>query len=311
MGPYGGRWSPLRGSDDSLRATWRILFPLAVYLAVTYGGGILLLFPALRASGIQSVYGIDLALVGLLGLAGAAAATYFSTRIDGRQLKGYGLGFSREWLTDLAAGLVAGLSVATIHAWYALSLGRGRIVDTVTTGSSAFPELSTLLFLVGMFAVVAQEETIFRGIVLTNAVEGLLSRGLSLWGAGAGGLLVSSLLFVPPHWIGGVTIGESLLTASIGYFLMGLLFALAYLLTGELALPLGLHLAYNLSNGYIFGIAGTVSEGTPSLLVIEYVAAASLELTVVRVVVGVFLIACWVRLSRGEIDVADRFAASS
>jgi hypothetical protein len=49
-----------------------------------------------------------------------------------------------------------------------------------------------------------------------------------------------------------------------------LLFGLAYLLTGELALPVGLHLGINYVSGNVLGIAGIANmEGVPSLFVLE------------------------------------------
>jgi membrane protease YdiL (CAAX protease family) len=288
-------------SDDRLRATWRICIPVTLFGVVTYGSALFLVYPLLRGLDIPVVTNVDLAITGVLGLVGSLAALAVASRLDRRPFSGYGFGFSSRWWADLVVGLVGGVLVSGAQAAYGLLFAGSEIAGTFTGGSGEAAVAAALLFLIGMTAIVLHEEFVFRSILIPNIAEGVASRGLSRRGAVVAALLGSSLLFVPFHWVGGVSIGESFLVENLGYFLMGVVFALPYVLTGEVAFSIGLHMAYNLGNAYLFGIVG-VSEMVPSVLMIDHVTAASSELLLVRICVGIVVVAGLLSLTRGDLS---------
>jgi membrane protease YdiL (CAAX protease family) len=92
------------------------------------------------------------------------------------------------------------------------------------------------------------EELVFRGLILTSAVEGLRSRWLSDRGAVVAGVVASSLIFTLGHFPGTLE--------TFGFRLaLGLLLGAAYVWTDSLALPIGLHFLVNFALNNIYGLA--------------------------------------------------------
>jgi len=103
-----------------------------------------------------------------------------------------------------------------------LILVRTREINIVSIG------LNLLLYL----SVAFREELAFRGYPLRS-----LNYAIGPWGA----QLVIALIFVTEHVVGGMTWPQAILGSGLG----ALLFGLAALKTKGLALPIGLHSAWN------------------------------------------------------------------
>jgi membrane protease YdiL (CAAX protease family) len=88
------------------------------------------------------------------------------------------------------------------------------------------------------------EELVFRGYVLTNAIEGLDLRRLSVTTTLLAAWSVSALLFGLAH-------PAPTLVAGIHFLSAGFLLGLAYLLSGQLGLPIGIHAGFNFVSGYV------------------------------------------------------------
>ena len=114
-----------------------------------------------------------------------------------------------------------------------------------------------LLFAVGWIFVGIWEEIIFRGIVMRNAIEGLNFEVLSYRTALVGGWVLSSILFGVLH----LSQATSLIAIAF-WILAGLVLGLAYLLTDQLAVPIGLHFAFDFSANNVFGLASVREVGT-------------------------------------------------
>lgn len=97
------------------------------------------------------------------------------------------------------------------------------------------------------------EESLFRGIFIKNAGEGFaglnLSSSLALFVAWAASTLVFGLVHVP---LGTVAEGVSLFNMLPIWLALGGVLGLAYILTGELAFPIGLHTTINFATNNLF-----------------------------------------------------------
>ena len=290
-----------------LRAGWRVLLiVVASGVASTMLGGsgrrlLTGLLPEVYAALVES-----LALLLLV-----AAILWLAARwLDRRKLADYGFHLGREWWLDMAFGLVLGLVL--VCGAYALLLGTGwlRVTETFVSAEGLpfiAAMLADVLIVVG---IAGWEEMVFRGYLVKNVAEGLSGRILGArWGT------VVAVL-VPAAFFGWVHATNENATAVsvVNIAIVGILFGIAYVLTGELALPLGLHFAWDFTQGFGFGRSPDPSElgtflrveegnaearlwtGWPSGFEGGLVATATFSL-------GLVLIVAWVRYRRGVVEV--------
>ncbi|ELZ30982.1 caax amino terminal protease [Halogeometricum pallidum JCM 14848] len=196
---------------------------------------------------------------GLFGPVGGFVTTFISILLPGfvalalavvvdrRTVADLGLGVDRDWWVDLGFGLLLGAALMTGVFVLAVALGWFRIEGTFTGGPRGFLAgfvLLTLQFL----AVGVSEEVLSRGYLLTNVAEGLAGYTSRTVAAGVA-VLVSSAVFGAAHF----TNPNATLVSTLGISLAGIFLAAGYVLTDELAIPVGLHVTWNLFQGGVYG----------------------------------------------------------
>jgi len=152
-----------------------------------------------------------------------------------------------------ALGLVKGLVLGLVLAGVCVGILAATGTYTITGVNSSYSPWSDL-FVIGVVAGVA-EEIMFRGVVFR-----LLEEGVGTWGA----VIVSAVLFGVLHlsnpdgtWWGAASIAVE----------AGILFAAVYAVTRSLWWCVGLHFAWNVAEGPIFGSAVSGSGHVNSWLV--------------------------------------------
>lgn len=182
-------------------------------------------------------------LRGLLALYTVGLLVAAATVLDRRPVRMYGLRFDRQWVMDLVVGITIGGAipvgvtlVGLAGGW--LSASHPRYLLT----ASYLRDLSLAIVITTSIAVT--EELVFRSYVLTNAIEGLNFPSLSRSIVIASALVSSASLFAIVHFVPAIVDGLHFLAA-------GLLLGLAYLLTGQAALPIGIHAGFNFASRYI------------------------------------------------------------
>ena len=182
-----------------------------------------------------------------------AAATALGTVISvwimqrvfhGPSLLDLGLRLRPGWLADTVIGLVLGPIMFLAILLVLLALGWAS-VEAGTIGATGL-----LAAFVTYVLVAFAEEVFARGWVFQ-----VLERGRGPGAAVIGSAAIFSLLHAFNPGFG--------LTALLGLFLAGLLFAQAYIVTRQLWLPIAMHLSWNFSEGPLFGfpVSGLPSEG--------------------------------------------------
>lgn len=255
-------------SSGRVRAVWRVLFPvLAVFL------GLSLPAAAARAMGVSE---------GATMVAGFAAATlvvlgalWVSARfLDRRPVPEYGFRVSRAWWLDLVVGAgIGGLLVTTAFA-ISRRVGALTVADTGTLADGT--SLAWLaVFAVAFAGVAFYEETVFRGLFVTNAAEGLAERGLSRRAAVAAAVVASTAAFSAVHLPSALAADASAGLVAAKTVAFGGLLGAAYVLTGELALPMGLHFGVNVTQTNLLGIGSSAMDGVPVVLGVESAAAGA------------------------------------
>ncbi|MFC7028853.1 CPBP family intramembrane glutamic endopeptidase [Halomicroarcula sp. GCM10025710] len=148
------------------------------------------------------------------------------------------------------------------------------------------------------------EELLHRGFLLTNFAEGFQVGPVDARGAVVVGILLTSGVFAFAHAT--APNATAISTASIA--LAGVFLGLGYALTGELALPIGVHVAWNFFEGNLYGFPISGST-TTSILAIEqhgpdvmtggaFGPEAGL-LGVGAILLGILTTIAWVRYHRG------------
>jgi membrane protease YdiL (CAAX protease family) len=162
----------------------------------------------------------------------------------------FGLAISRGTWLRFGIGLTFGaflIAAQTVIMWFA-----GGVKWVATT-----PTLAMLVPILGYFLLATREELAFRGYPLR-----VLASETKPWLA----LLIVSALFVIEHKLGGASWPAALLGPGLG----ALVFGMAALATKGLALPLGLHAAWNIGDW----LRGGKGDGGLWRIVVEPGAAA-------------------------------------
>ncbi|MEF8780424.1 MAG: type II CAAX endopeptidase family protein [Haloferacaceae archaeon] len=296
--------------DERVRATWRGIVPWVV----SFGGQIVLLVALV--SGVRRLVTlseldsltlaiVDRGLFGVVSALGLLVAIAVATWLDGRPVSAYGIGVSRRDLTDWSAGTVIGLLTWAVPAVAFLQLGEAELKATVVSPDGALGTVAVfaLVAVVAFFFQVAFEELAFRGVMLTNFAEGLSARRVRPKWAAVGALAVSSVIFGASHLItqgGGGVEGRSL-QLLITSTLLGLLWGGAYVLSGRLSIPFGLHLGHNLWTAVALQPVD-VELAIPALGRIAY-SVSKYELTLGNVIVGAACLLAWLYATRGGLSI--------
>ncbi len=311
------------GRQGRLRTLWRLVIQALLLQAGTIAFGI--------------VFGVLLAVGRLLGRsgggplvpqpcfwlvdaaiapAGIVASVWLAGRyLDHRRFADFGFHLGRRWWLDFGFGLALGailmagiFLVERAAGWVTV---KGMLV-TSAPGQSFVPAI--LLSLAAFLAVGIYEELWARGYQLHNLAEGLNGRTLGP----RGGLLlawaISSALFGALH--AGNPNATAASTASL--MLAGLFLGLGYILTGELALPIGLHIGWNLFQGNVFGFPVSGIDAGPTLIAIAQDGPALWTggafgpeaglMGIGAILVGSGLIVAWLRWRDGRVGLCERLA---
>ncbi len=241
-------------AEDRLRSGWKLLaFTLALGAAnaLTY----LLLVKLLGLAKLVRGPAGELIPVGLLVLVSWAAL-----RLEGRSLAHLGLRLDRRWAKELGQGLIAGLALITLTALMLRAVGGFHWEINATFTWRALVGGAWLYLLVAF-----NEEIAFRGYAFQRLVE-----GMGPWGT----QLLMGALFGLVH-LGNPAIraaGPALkAVTTLNISLAAILLGLAYLRTRSLALPVGIHWAWNWAQGNLLGFAvsGTGLPTAPLVPVIH------------------------------------------
>ena len=318
--------------EQRLRAAWRLVltscaFVLLAVLVASVGLRLLIGPVILRLlgggaapagdAGHSLLYLLQDGLVALL--TGLLTVWLCGRPLDRRPFAGFGLALSRQWWQDLGLGLGAALVVVIFliedgAGWIRVAFGAPPALAAYGTGAALVAGL------IGCTSNGIAVELLFRGYLLRNLAEGL--RG-PLRGSQAA-IVVAWLL---SSTVGGYFVHSGQHAPGLSMPVMtavNLLLGLGYILTGQLALPIGLSIAGTFFEGCVFGFpfggqAGfsallTTRQGGPDLWTGGAFGPQGGLITVVVVLVFAALVAWIARARYGklalQVDLADPPAGS-
>lgn len=289
-----------------MRALWRLLLHgvalvlLAILLSQLFGL-LLSLFEVTPGGGLSAInMSFQLAIVLL--------ATWLCARaLDHRPLDAFGLRVSPRWWLDLAVGLAIGVVLMTGIFWFELEAGWLTIVDRNVGPPERSFWLALCEPLAAFIAVGFYEELMSRGYHLRNLAEGLRSR----WIGPRAALLLATLISASAFGLLHAGNDNATAISSVNVGIAGIMLALGLLWTGELALPIGLHISWNFCQGNVFGfpVSGNpmrtrvfaIAQGGDPVLTGGAFGPEAGVVGLIAMVIGAGMIAAWVRLSRGEL----------
>lgn len=221
----------LRNDQGQLRNGWWILIFIAIFLASQL---------AYRpVSKWLQTFDADRSVLSPLPVIFLLLVTWICMRLRRQPLSAVGLRLDARFLRQVIYGIAFGgvlmLAItALIHA-----AGGVRFSFDPAHG------LQALAYGAWLFAWVALlEEVLFRGFVFQRLVDGI---------GALPALLLMGVLFAVAHWGNPGMEGSTEVWASIDTALGGILLGLAYLRTGSLALPIGIHFGWNWIQGSLLG----------------------------------------------------------
>lgn len=231
----------LFNQSGRLRNGWWIL--IMCVLLVGTGIAAKLLAPLFKPLGLSKEW------FGPLPVLLVLFATWICTRLRKEPLSSVGLRLNLRWLKQFGAGLGVGLAamcLAVAMIWAAggitLTLNPERSLGVLSQGIYFF-----------FFAAVL-EELVFRGFIFQRLVA-----GTRVWIA----QIIMAVFFVLAHWGNPGMAGTTEVIASANIAIAAVFLGFAYLRTGSLALPIGIHLGWNWTQGSLlgFGVSGLKQSG--------------------------------------------------
>lgn len=188
---------------------------------------------------------------------------------------------SNGLIKHTATGLAIGFE------YFCLVVSVMMLIGVYSIKTCQFDAKQLLLWFVAYLLVAVSEECIFRGVLFR-----LIDERWGFWTA----IILSSLIFGLVHWAndnGTFFAGLAIAVEA------GLLLGAAYKYSGSLWLPIGIHWAWNFSQGNIFGFAVSGNGEEASIISPQITGPEILtggpfgaEASVIAMVLG-FLFSCW------------------
>lgn len=228
--------------------------------------------------------------------------------IDRRPFSDFGFRINSAWWKDFWFGI--GLGGTLITTIFLVELAAGWIQPTgfFVTNHSDLPFLAAILIPLFIFIKVGfYEELLSRGYHLINLAEGISGKYIKPRTAIIAAGLISSAVFGIFH----AANPNATLSSTLNIFLAGILLATGFLLTGELAIPIGLHISWNFFQGNVFGfpVSGAdfrlatliqIQQSGPEWLTGGAFGPEGGLLGIISNFLGILLIIAWIKRRTGK-----------
>jgi len=273
------------------------------------------------SGGLDASGGLDTSVVpdspalplvsGVAGLLAAILTVWLAGRfLDRRPFSAFGFHLGAGWWLDLLFGMVLGALLITAVFLVELGLGWVRVTGAFETYGTNAPFAASMLLPTAAFLCIGfYEETVFRGYQLKNAAEGLNYSALGPRGAVLLAWALSSVFFAVLH----ADNPNATPISTLNIVLAGLMLGFGYVLSGELAIPIGLHITWNFFQGAVYGfpVSGfgafgptllTTEQGGPELWTGGSFGPEGGLLIPAVMLLGMSLVALWTRLRTGKVS---------
>jgi membrane protease YdiL (CAAX protease family) len=319
-----------------LRAVWRVLIQGGLFLVgdslLTFilGLGVAAIFTARGgfSSGVNGTQDLSVflasffsfsqlggTLFGLISLVMILLTCLLAARwLDRRPFADYGFHFSRRWWWSFGFGLLLGAGLMAFIFLVELATGWVKVTGFLKPGAIGSFWGEIILAVILFICVGIYEELLARGFQLRNLAEGFYFPQVSPRTALIIGYILSSIIFGVLH----ASNPNASLISTLNLFLAGLFLGLGYVLTGDLALPIGLHITWNFFEGSVFGFPVSGANAGATFIAIQQGGPAPLTggefgpeaglIGILALVLGAVFIFLWVRWTTGRLTLEERLA---
>ncbi|MGI8539226.1 MAG: CPBP family intramembrane glutamic endopeptidase [Rubrobacteraceae bacterium] len=258
----------------------------------------------------------------LISVLASAVAIFISLILAGRFLdkrpfRAYGFDMNRGWWLDLGFGLFLGafLMCGVFLTQYAF--GWVAVTNSFESNLSGTPfALAILLPLAVFLCVGVYEEALSRGYQLTNLAEGL---NFPVLGGPKGAVVLAWVITSGVFGILHLGNPNASFISTTNIALAGILLGVGYVLTGQLAIPIGVHITWNFFQGNVFGFPVSGLEGLGATFLSTETSGPELWtggvfgpeaglLVPIAIVVGSLMTFLWVRFRHGEAGILASIA---
>ena len=238
--------------------------------------------------------------------------------LDHRPFADFGFHSKKDWWIDLGFGM--GLGILLMGSVFLVELAAGWVTTSDTLHTVNIEQsfiLSLIVFVILFVCLGFSEELFYRGYHLTNLAEGLNFKVIGPKNSIIIAVGLSSVLFGIFH----LASPNASLVGTINIILWGVLFSVPYILTGSLAIPIGIHITWNLFQGNVFGfpVSGvtfpadtvafiSIEQGGPELWTGGAFGPEAGLLGFSAIITGILLIVGWIRLRQGEVKLDVQLA---
>lgn len=311
--------------ENRLRGGWRLLIQGLIYFGGTFVAQFILgigIGIYLMASGADLTDpSVILAatetplfklLTTLTSLVFVLVSCWFAARwLDKRPFRAFGFQFSRRWWADMGFGMFLGAFLMLVIFLVERAAGWVSVSPHMLDGSAW---TAILIYLVIYLCVGFSEEMVSRGYQIRNLAESLN------FGRNHPKLAILLAYLGTSAFFGLLHAGNPNATTTSTLYLMiaGLFMGLGYILTGELALPIGLHISWNFFQGNVFGfpVSGMgsgssfilIEQGGPVLWTGGAFGPEAGLIGLAAIALGALLILGWVRLTRSKVTLTEKLA---
>ena len=302
------------------RALWRLLGQFAAFLAITaiFSGMLTTVWLAAGSASLgETMRSADASpafffIGSLASLFAIFASMWLAGRfLDRRPFRDFGFHLSGGWMVDLFFGMFLGALLMTGIFLIEWSAGWVSVTGAFETVEPGVPFVLAMLLPIGLFLCVGiYEEMLSRGYQLRNVAESLNYPAVGPRAAVVAAWVLSSSVFGLLHLFN----PNATLLSTFNIALAGLLLGTGYVLTGELAIPIGLHITWNFFQGNVYGfpVSGLNPIGTTFLTTAQsgpeiwtggaFGPEAGL-LDPAATLIGSLLIVLWVRIRNGKVAI--------
>ncbi len=295
-----------------LRTGYRIVLQITLFIFI--GQGLQALFgymaPNVEFSSDAPLW-FFLAFASVKLLSGVYSVWLTGRFFDRRWFSDFGFKLDKQWWIDFIFGMVLGIFLMCFIFSAELTLGWVKVIDFFTMNNPENLFIIPISICIFVFICVSiSEEIVTRGYLLTNLAEGFNYKFINPKSAIILAWIISSTVF----GIGHMNNPNATIISTFNIIFAGLFLGIGYILTGRLAIPIGIHFTWNFFQANVFGfpVSGiTVPSEVVTFIKIEQLGPdiwtggafgpeAGL-LGLFAILLGLVLTIGWIRYRQGKI----------